>query len=711
MSSKAIRFLEIGAGTERWVQFARQRAVELDVLRRSFKMPYLTRSYSPEPGTTVWIKAGDHGPRIRITGGAVAGWNFANSVDEQRWYYIVANRLKYYNEFELAGDGDAALSLDGKSFAYGQAASPNTTYLSRRGRDSQEVTGVAHNSSLDTPHARLHDVRVLETGSGDMIYEAYAGAPGRRLSSDGTLFFALATTTSLPRIFELAQSQLDEESELEESEWSATQYDEAYAGTLPPFVTEFYASLPGHSIAYASGTTYDVSTPLLPLTTLELEYRAMFDHFSDTPVMSVAMPYVPSFTVDPVSGFYEGYLSVRYVVAQYDRATAGWTVVRSQDFPGLVYLRADGVFYPQPALVSAPWDVVAGTTQGIANLHYVGAEMGGTTPHQWTIVPNALLTPGINPHQYTYGHDPAASPQLLRDGAVICDDLPKFVGTESRVPALFEANATSALVVYFSDGAGSHPDDSYVGINWCGAWGKTHLSAHQSGLLYLLSPLADELWFGRPDDGLSCSYWRDGALVRDFGVVPTADSSSYADYSEAPEEGFHFAEPIGWSYKAQDMRAKIYRRIELTPANPGTVTHLYGGTINIPTVGSLTLGAGFLFNTGFADAAGTTVVGFVGLSTPADFDTFFGVSGTTFVPDGSEYDRTFGASAESYAWDTATALVRYDAESGAFRVTRTLSETEVSVPARGGEDATPPTAEWSEATLVQRTFVPHPVIS
>lgn len=720
-------FLLAEAGTERYVPWAKRAAARLDAKRQEMGLFALVKTYFPEASVQVWIKATEAGRSIRITGHPATGWQFHydSATHQDRWYYVDGRALKYYNEWTTTASGGsggtgspralAALALGGKSFAHQADALDGSMYLARRGRAAQLVSDAeAFPSQLG-----IRDTRPISQldGQTDFLMPAYYGAPGMQFSEDGEVFATtsrLAASKGLPRVFALSPAQLAEEASVPEAEWGSTQFDEVLSG-MPQFVTDFYAGV-GTSIDAnqnsGSLALYALSAGSVGGLPLRLELRALFDRFSDAPVVEAFMPYAASVALNTGLATYEAVLAARYVVARYDRASNAWVVARQRDFPDLALYRVTGSSTTaRPGILSAPLDYFDLNNPP----HWAGADRGADGPHQWTLVPNATVTPSGDHYDYAYSTD---RPVLYRDGAVVSTALPKFMndgGGHTRRPSLLGANATSALVTYTGTGGGSLGDDAYLGTSWCGTWGATQITSSTNARDLHLAPAADELWYGRTG-ALPARYFRGGSLVRNFGSRPAADAASYALYGAPSPEGFYFPEPVGWSYDhPRQMRALLYRKITLTPGSGSGDTKLvYAGTVDVPGFGTIVVPvtSGPVTDGLSADGAlywSVSAGAFVSF-TPADFDATFSTSGSTFHPNlASSYLISTGSTPDSYAWDApATGLVEYVPDDDRFRVVRLLSEAATPYPARDGADATPATISLSEATLVQREFVPHP---
>jgi hypothetical protein len=78
MTLLSVKYLEVAAGTERWVQFATARAYELEAQRARTNVPYLTKAYAPEDGTLVWVKVGGGYAKVHIIG----------TRDDGSWLYV-----------------------------------------------------------------------------------------------------------------------------------------------------------------------------------------------------------------------------------------------------------------------------------------------------------------------------------------------------------------------------------------------------------------------------------------------------------------------------------------------------------------------------------------------------------------------------------------------------------------------------------------------
>jgi hypothetical protein len=102
-------------------------------------------------------------------------------------------------------------------------------------------------------------------------------------------------------------------------------------------------------------------------------------------------------------------------------------------------------------------------------------------------------------------------------------------------------------------------------------------------------------------------------------------------------------------------------------------------------------------NNGF-NQGGTLLIGSDGSTlTPAQIDVLFGVSGTTFVLDGTQYDLNTSGTPDTYSWLTATVDLKF--ADGALKVAKTYSTKAVQVAARGSLG--PGTVSTSEAEIVQ----------
>lgn len=74
--------LQVDAGGEKWLPWARRKAAALDAMRREdAKVEFLAKTYAPEAGSLVFIKVSDAGAQIRITASS-AGALYLTSVGD-----------------------------------------------------------------------------------------------------------------------------------------------------------------------------------------------------------------------------------------------------------------------------------------------------------------------------------------------------------------------------------------------------------------------------------------------------------------------------------------------------------------------------------------------------------------------------------------------------------------------------------------------------
>lgn len=681
-----------------------------------------TRQFNLPTGEEVTVSWGFL-DKIRITAGVVAG-RFVRTVVGAttvplRQYYVVRGKLRGFGETHPSDtqvSGTAMLSRDGTTFAYLAAQGGNVgVTIQRKQRDLQRntVAGASPTSSAFEPVVTNYGASLAGDVSAQLtpVQNGYVSRSGKVIL--GAVPFPTASRGATPLVYAMTSDDPTD---------TSTNYALAHSGVPQP-VIDFYAStvVP----ATVDAATFEVTmrvpdSPYQPgydytgfgVAGITPHLTLAFDHFGDAPVCVARLPYVTRVENinAPLFGRYNfvTWWGLRFLVMRW--SAGQWVVEASYDFPELYFVNfvsrpVAPIYSTEPGLTTG-----YGAAPGIDSTHsdapVLVAGAGLPARLAW-VVGDYTCTAAAGPDPATGGYftgtltHTGVSVYLYLDNVLI-STLPG-VGGAGHVASITHATRDSIAVT----------NDAYGFYNVQrsgGTWSATLTSPS-----YLPTSMS---MFGSN----SISFSPSGTL---FHVGPTEVRSrpvlvdppgapEVAAYSTAPADGFWFIGSALWSYdKEGAFKAKVY---EYVVAGSGATKNVVGGTIVIPTIGvfNIPISAGPPYTDGL-DAGGGIYWSVSGSSfaslTPADFDTAFGVSGTTFNPNpANPYVIT---AAGSNTWKTSVRKLQYDLDTDVFKTLETYSLAAESFESRGSAVETIPPAPTttsvssSDVEMVQDEYLMH----
>ncbi len=653
--------LQADAGTSTYVAWAKREAEKLDVLRRNMGLRTMSRVLTPVAGVKVYIRLDGDVARILVTGGVAGRTRRLNTDDGEgaafRFYHVAGGHLDGYGEASRTGgqpNAQEVMSFDGSTLAWTATGSNDVKVMRKQKLPATYTRSTLNGQRADQLDWLTHGTRLTLAAGSDpyRVWDALKFNFG--MNKTGKLLYALDVepTIGTRQATALAVS----------SDATSTSLAQTWQSGVPQFVTDFYASRsPQHVLHSESSGTLQIPDVLMfnpdasgyvlvphwmqiPASQINqsLQLFVMWDPFAELPVIFVSMPYATFVDNVPLAR-YDVSTSERIELRRLNPTTLGWDLLDSVDRgPTLAFAYSSAAFMYNYLGFQALTTGAAGPDYGAKLLPAIGLDL---------------------------------QPSLLSRQATSIALRGQTFSKPSGYDNVLNAARDGVLVNNVTTG-----HDVWSGATWS-------LDVVHASFPAILSPHGDLAWVGA-GNGSAFDYYEQGALKQHFDAVPTANSSSFALYGTPSPNGLWFVKDIiGWRYdKPKTAKAVVYTKV-----NAPATLHLFGGTLNIPGLGSSPVnqasGSGFNQDgTLYFDTAGNVL-------TPAQWDALAGTTGTTFVLDGTQYDLSVG----SYSWSTATVDLKYDS---AVKVAKIYATKAVNLPVRGSLGGTG-TIATSDAEIVQ----------